>query len=142
MTLEKRTGKNSKNKVLLGIGMLAALTLGGCASSPKAAETAYHKIDSEEAKRMLDEGGVTVVDVRTPQEYAEGHIPGAVNVPNEEIGSEPPALLADKEAVLLIHCRTGVRSKAASDKLVGMGYQNVYDFGGIVDWPYETVKEE
>lgn len=98
----------------------------------------YHKITAEEAKNMIDNGGVTIVDVRRPDEYAAQHIPGAVNVPNEDISSEPPAALPDPDAVLLVHCRTGIRSKAASDKLIQMGYRNVYDFGGIVDWPYET----
>lgn len=91
---------------------------------------------------MLDEGGVTVVDVRTAEEYAEQHIPGAVLVPNESIGDEPPAKLPDQDAVLLVHCRTGVRSKQASDKLIKLGYTQVYDFGGIVDWPYETESGE
>ena len=98
----------------------------------------YHKITAEEAKTMIDNGGVTIVDVRRPDEYAAQHIPGALNVPNEDISSDPPAALPDMDAVLLVHCRTGIRSKAASDKLIQMGYQNVYDFGGIVDWPYET----
>ncbi|MDR3756835.1 MULTISPECIES: rhodanese-like domain-containing protein [Enterocloster] len=98
----------------------------------------YHKITAEEAKTMIDNGGVTIVDVRRPDEYAAQHIPGAINVPNEDISSDPPAALPDMDAVLLVHCRTGIRSKAASDKLIQMGYQNVYDFGGIVDWPYET----
>ena len=98
----------------------------------------YHKITAEEAKTMIDNGGVTIVDVRRPDEYAAQHIPGAINVPNEDISSDPPAALPDMDAVLLVHCRTGIRSKAASDKLIQMGYQNVYDFGGIMDWPYET----
>lgn len=98
----------------------------------------YHKITAEEAKTMIDNGEVTIVDVRRPDEYAAQHIPGAINVPNEDISSDPPAALPDMDAVLLVHCRTGIRSKAASDKLIQMGYQNVYDFGGIVDWPYET----
>ena len=99
---------------------------------------AYHKITAEEAKTMMDAGGVTIVDVRTEQEYAEKHIPGAVLVPNESIGSAPPEQLPDQDAVLLVHCRTGVRSKQASDKLIKLGYRHVYDFGGIVSWQYET----
>lgn len=110
--------------------------------SQSPAEMAYHKITAEEAKKMLDAGGVTIVDVRTPEEYAEKHIPGAVLVPNETIGGEPPAALPDKNAVLLVHCRTGVRSKQASDKLVKLGYTNIYDFGGIVDWSYEIESGE
>ena len=102
-------------------------------------EGAYHKITAGEAKEMMDKGGVIVVDVRTPEEYAQGHIEGAVNIPNESIGAQPPQELADKKAILLVHCRTGVRSKNASEKLVSLGYENIYDFGGIVDWTYGTV---
>ena len=119
---------------------------GGGAAQPTrttAAEqdTAYHKITAEQAKAKIDGGGVTVVDVRTAAEYRDKHIPGAVLVPNESIAGEPPSQLPDKDAVLLVYCRTGVRSKQASDKLVGLGYTRVYDFGGIADWPYETVGE-
>lgn len=135
-----------KIAVLLGVGLLMAFGLAGCASRSKAAETApetaYHKISGEEAKKMMDEQEVTVLDVRTAQEYAEGYIPNAVNLPNEEIGKEPPELLPDKDAVLLVYCRSGRRSKAAADKLVELGYTKVYDFGGIIDWTYETVKGE
>lgn len=105
-------------------------------------EEAYHKITAEEAKKMMDEGNVTVVDVRTASEYADGHIPGALLVPNETIADEASEMLPDKDAVLLVHCRTGIRSKQASDKLVDLGYKNVYDFGGIADWPYETEEGE
>lgn len=104
-------------------------------------ESAYHKITAEEAKEMMDKGGVTVVDVRRSDEYAAGHIPGSVLVPVESITDTQPEKLPDLDAVLLVHCRTGIRSRQASDKLVEMGYKNVYDFGGIVDWPYETVTE-
>lgn len=100
----------------------------------------YQKITAEEAKKMMEDGGVTVVDVRTQEEYEEGHISGSVVVPVESIGDELPKALPDTDAVLLVHCRSGVRSKAASQKLIDLGYKNVYDFGGIKDWPYETVK--
>lgn len=105
-------------------------------------EEAYHKITAEEAKKMIDEGGATIVDVRTPEEYREKHIPDSILVPNESIdANKMPDELPDKDAILLVHCRTGVRSKQASDKLVELGYKHVYDFGGIADWPYETVTE-
>ena len=107
----------------------------------EAVDEAYHKITAEEAKQMMDEDNVTVVDVRTADEYAAGHIPGSILVPVESIGDAKPEELPDTEAVLLVHCRTGIRSKRASDQLVELGYKHVYDFGGIVDWPYETVKE-
>lgn len=132
--------------ITIGLSVAAALLLAACARSnkgstaaaPEAAGSAYHKITAEEAKEMMDSGDVTVVDVRRAEEYEQAHIPGAVLVPNESIGEEQPEALPDKDAVILVHCRTGVRSKQASDKLVKMGYTNIYDFGGIVDWPYET----
>ena len=103
---------------------------------------AYHKITAEKAKEMVDKGDVTIVDVRTEEEYAKEHIPGALLLPNESIGSKPPAELPDKDAVLLLYCHTGIRSELASEKLVKLGYKQVYDFGGIVDWPYETESEK
>lgn len=105
-------------------------------------KSAYHKITAEEAKKMMDEGNITVVDVRTKDEYVQKHIPGALILPNETIEEEAEEALPDKDAVLLVHCRTGVRSRQASNKLVGLGYKNVYDFGGIVDWTYETESGE
>lgn len=127
--------------------LLGACSAGGSGSGQEGTGTeanadAYHKITAEEAKQMIDEGGVTIVDVRTESEYKQGHIPGSVLVPNEEIGEKMPEALPDKSAVLLVHCRTGIRSQEASQKLIGLGYENVYDFGGIVDWPYDTVKEK
>lgn len=128
-----------RKKYWLSLAMGCTLLLAACGGAPSSGESgAYHKITAEDAKKMLDEGSATVVDVRTAEEYAENHIPGAVLVPNESIGDEAPEALPDKDAVLLVHCRTGVRSKQASDKLVKLGYTRVYDFGGIVDWPYDT----
>ncbi len=99
----------------------------------------YHKITAEEAKARMDSGDpVVIVDVRTPAEFAESHIPGAINVPNEEILDQMPEALPDKGAELLIYCRSGRRSSDAAHKLVAMGYTKAYDFGGIIDWPYET----
>ncbi len=107
----------------------------------KPEETAvYHKISAEEAKKMMEEQTVIVVDVRTASEYAEGHIANAILIPNETIGKEAPAELPDKSAVLLVYCRSGRRSENAANKLLALGYQNVYDFGGISDWPYDIVK--
>ncbi|WP_066687542.1 rhodanese-like domain-containing protein [Christensenella intestinihominis] len=138
--------------IAITAGAIAAIAfLAGCApaggpagqgagESVQATGDTYHKINAEEAKEMMDvESGVVVVDVRTPEEYAEKHIEGAVNIPNEAISDTPPEALADKDAKLIVYCRTGVRSKQASDKLVNLGYTNVYDMGGINDWPYETV---
>ena len=100
-------------------------------------EAAYRKITAVEAKDMIDDGNVTVVDVRGDEEYASGHIPGAILTPNESIGEEQPPNLPEKDEVLLVYCRTGVRSKEAAHKLLNLGYTQVYDLGGIVDWPYD-----
>lgn len=100
----------------------------------------YQKIPATEAKAMMDKGGVTIVDVRHEDEYQAGHIPGAILVTNENIGNEPPAELPDKNAALLVYCRSGVRSKQASEKLIKLGYKKVFDMGGIKDWPYDVVK--
>lgn len=103
---------------------------------------AYKKISAEEAKEVIDsEDGVIILDVRTPEEYTEGYIKGAVNLPNEDIKDTPPALLPDKNAKILVYCRSGNRSQEASQKLIDMGYSQVYDFGGIIDWPYEIIIE-
>ena len=136
-------------QILLFAALAASLALlSGCALSKtkKDAEdmtgkATYHKISAEEAYEMMASQEVVVVDVRTREEYESGHIENAVLVPNESIGSEMPEALPDKEATLLIYCRSGRRSKDAAQKLLSLGYQNVYDFGGVIDWPYELVKE-
>lgn len=102
----------------------------------------YLKITAEEGQKMIAQGDVTIVDVRTAEEYAQARIPGALLVPNESIGDELPDALPDQEATLIVYCRTGRRSKEAADKLLELGYQKVYDMGGIVDWPYETESGE
>lgn len=102
----------------------------------------YHALSAEDAKARLDSGEtIIVVDVRRQDEYDEGHLPGAILIPNEDIGTETPAELPDLDAVIFVYCRSGRRSKEAVEKLVAMGYTAVYDIGGIIDWPYETVKE-
>ena len=105
-------------------------------------KTGYTQITQEEAKRMmsLDDGHV-IVDVRRADEFAEGHIPGAVLIPNETIENSPPELLPDRDRIILVYCRSGRRSKEAAKKLADMGYSNVYEFGGIIDWTGDIVKE-
>ena len=101
----------------------------------------FYTISAQEAKKRMDSGRpVVIVDVRTKSEYDEGHIPNAVLIPNETIGSERPASLPDLNAEILVYCRSGARSRAASQKLANLGYTAIYNFGGIMDWPYETVK--
>lgn len=101
----------------------------------------YRKITAEQAYEMMNTQEVVIVDVRTQSEYDEGHIQNAVLIPNETIGSEPPANLPDKNAIILVYCRSGRRSEEAARKLVNLGYVSVYDFGGINDWTYGTVTD-
>ena len=104
---------------------------------------AYVSISQDEAKLMMqDDDGHVIVDVRRVDEYAQGHIPGAILIPNESITDTPPEELPDKNQIILVYCRTGRRSKEASQKLADMGYVNVYEFGGIEDWTGEIVTEE
>ncbi|HWR23201.1 MAG TPA: rhodanese-like domain-containing protein [Feifaniaceae bacterium] len=97
----------------------------------------YRQLSYEDAKAWMDEGEAVVVDVRTKEEYEAGHIPGAILIPNETIEGEPPEELPDKGARILIYCRSGNRSYQAALKLLELGYDFVYDFGGINGWPYE-----
>lgn len=99
-----------------------------------------YTISPIEAKEMMEEGGVTIVDVRRVDEYQEGHIPNAILAPNETILTDAANLLPDKNAILLVYCRSGRRSAEAAQKLVSLGYRHVYDFGGIIDWPYDVIQ--
>lgn len=100
----------------------------------------YHKISPQQAKKIMEENPqAVVVDVRTQQEYAGKHIPGAVLIPHQEIQKRAAAELPDKETTLLLYCMSGARSKAAGQQLASMGYTQVYDFGSIMMYPYETV---
>ena len=119
---------------------LAAILLAGC-SAPKGAAS-YRQISMDEAITMMEEeSGYIILDVRTPEEFADKHIPGAVNIPNETIGTEKIPELPDKDQLILVYCRSGNRSKQASEKLAALGYTNVVEFGGINSWPGETVSE-
>ena len=107
------------------------------------ADKGYTQITAEEAKAIMDSSDdVVILDVRTEEEFAEGHIPGAILIPDYEIEEQAETQLKDKEQVILVYCRSGNRSKAASAALAEMGYTNVQEFGGINDWPYETDKEK
>ena len=117
---------------------LAALLLAGCAAPVE--EITYRQVNMDEAITMMEEeSGYIILDVRTPGEFAEKHIPGAINVANETIGTDEIPELPDKDQLILVYCRSGNRSKQASEKLVALGYTNIVEFGGINDWPGETV---
>ena len=102
----------------------------------------FLNITAEEAKKLMDsEEGCIILDVRTREEYDQGHIPGAVLIPNTEIEAKAADLLPDKEQLILVYCRSGRRSKLAAQSLADLGYTNIREFGGILDWPYEVVRE-
>ena len=118
--------------------ILAMIILAGCAA-PKA-EASYRQISMDAAIAMMEEAsGYVILDVRTSEEFAEKHIPNAINIPNETIGTADIPELPDKDQLILVYCRSGNRSKQASQKLADMGYTNVVEFGGINSWPGETV---
>ncbi len=131
-------------RILLMILLIAMLLATGCGAnggpSTDTEKAEVIKINAEEAKARLDsEEGIILVDVRTPEEYREGHIPGAILLPVDEIFANAEAVIPDKEETYFIYCRSGNRSATASSQLVEMGYLNIYDLGGINDWPYEKV---
>lgn len=118
--------------------LMTLLLFSGCAT--QSAEKTYRQITMEEAITMMEEEtGYIILDVRTAQEYSERHIPGAINIANESIGTEDIPELPDKDQLILVYCRSGNRSKQASEKLVKLGYTNIIEIGGIKSWPGETV---
>jgi len=130
------------------LAMILSLGLIGCDKNAEAEQTqnvsdiTYTQISMDEAVTMMEEEtDYIILDVRRPDEFADKHIPNAINVPNETIGEEEIPELPDKDQMILVYCRSGNRSKQASEKLAELGYTNVYEFGGINDWPGETVKE-
>jgi len=98
----------------------------------------YETLSGQEARQMMDDGGAVVLDVRTPEEYNSGYIPDAILLPVDELGDRYAEVLPEKDAVILVYCRSGNRSARAAQALANLGYTRVYDFGGILDWPYET----
>ena len=119
--------------------LLSVLFLAGCAL-PAGQEVSYRQINMDETIAMMEEeSSYIILDVRTPEEFADKHIPGAINIPNETISTEEIPELPDKDQLILVYCRSGNRSKQASEKLVALGYTNIVEFGGINDWPGETV---
>lgn len=113
--------------------MMLAMAVAGCGD--EGGSSGYVQISTDEAVTMMaEQEDYVILDVRTPEEYAERHIAGAVNIPNEEIGTEPINQLPDLDQLILVYCRSGNRSKQASEKLVKLSYTNVYEFGGIIDW--------
>ena len=123
--------------------VLTACSSGGQVMDGEDMVRSYTQISQEEARQLMEQDGKQIiVDVRTQEEYDSGHIPGAICIPNESIGTEHPEELPDPRQVILIYCRSGNRSKQAAQKLFDMGYTNVYEFGGINDWTGEIVTDD
>ena len=120
--------------------LLAVLLLTACGQEKEnAQEAVYMNITAEEAKEIMDsQEGYIILDVRAQAEYDEGHIPGAIVIPHTEIEDRAEEALPDKGQLILVYCRSGRRSKIAAEALVELGYTNIREFGGILDWPYET----
>ena len=129
------------NKIRVATAVVAALMAALLAACGVSSKTSYRQITADEAAQMMqEETGFVLLDVRTQEEYASGHIPGAICIPNETIGSEEIPELPDKDQLILVYCRSGNRSKQASQKLAEQGYTNVVEFGGINGWTGEIVQ--
>ena len=128
-----------KAKLLIPM-ILSAIFLSSCGTH-EGTSSGYRQISMDKAVEMMkNETGYIILDVRRPDEFAEGHIPGAINVPNEEIDTDEIPELPDKSRLILVYCRSGRRSKEASEKLADIGYTNIVEFGGILDWKGEIEK--
>ena len=113
----------------------------GCVGCSDGGSATYEQISGAEAKALMDsESGYVIIDARTQEEYDQGHIPGAIMIPEYEIADRAEKELPDKDQLILVYCRSGRRSKIAAEELVKLGYTNVKEFGGIIDWKYEIVK--
>ena len=122
--------------------MLLAFTMPfGCIGCSTGGSATYEQISGAEAKALMDsESGYIIIDARTQEEYDQGHIPGAILIPEYEIADRAEKELPNKNQLILVYCRSGRRSKIAAEELVKLGYTNVKEFGGIIDWEYEIVK--
>lgn len=125
-------------KRILPVILLFLILLTACSKNAEIANS-YVQITQEEAKKMMDEQDVIILDVREQYEFDESHIKNAVLLPLGSISEKlAVAVIPEKDTIVLVYCRSGNRSKTASDALVNLGYTNVYEFGGIITWPYET----
>ena len=120
--------------------MLVIFLFVGCGQQNEVTQEAvYMNITAQEAKEIMDtQTGYIILDTRTQEEYDEGHIPGAIVLPYDEVLEKAEDILTDKNQLILVYCRSGRRSKLAAEDLVKLGYTNIKEFGGIMDWPYET----
>jgi rhodanese-related sulfurtransferase len=132
--------KKVKGLIIMLLISLSLFGMTACDGGNEKSST-YEQITAEQAKTIMDaEKDYIIIDARTEEEFAEGHIENAILIPEYEIADRAEKELPDKEQLILVYCRSGRRSKIASEELVKLGYTNVKEFGGIIDWPYETVK--
>ena len=125
--------------IAVSVALMLFPLLIGCNGNTK---NAYEQISPAEAKALMDsEDGYIILDVRTPKEFAAGHIAGAILIPDYEIREKAESILTDKDQLILVYCRSGRRSKNAANELATLGYTNIKEFGGINDWKYGTVTE-
>ena len=130
-----------RNKRFLLMLLTFALPF-GCIGCSDGGSATYEQISGAEAKALMDsESGYIIIDARTQEEYDGGHIPGAILIPEYEVADRAEKELLNKDQLILVYCRSGRRSKIAAEELVKLGYTNVKEFGGIIDWEYETVKD-
>ena len=121
--------------------LLSTLLFAGCTAMQEGDSESYRRVTAEDAAKMMAEtSGYIILDVRRNDEFAAGHIPNAINVPNESIGNSEIPELPDKNQLIFVYCRSGRRSKEAAEKLVALGYTNIVEFGGILDWKGEIEK--
>ena len=129
-----------RNFIAVSVVLMLISLLVGCNDGNN--KNVYEQITPDEAKALMDsEEGYIILDVRTPEEFAERHIEGAILIPDYEIGEKAESILTDKEQLILVYCRSGRRSKNAANELATLGYTNIKEFGGINDWKYGTVTE-
>ena len=132
--------KKVKGLIIMLLISLSLFGMTACDGGNEKSST-YEQITAEQAKTIMDaEKDYIIIDARTEEEFAEGHIENAILIPEYEIKDRAEKELPDKEQLILVYCRSGRRSKIASEELVKLGYTNVKEFGGIIDWPYKTVK--
>ena len=126
--------------IAVSVALMLVPLLVGCKGDKS--NSPYEQITPAEAKAIMDsEEGFVILDVRTPEEFAAGHIAGAILIPDYEIGEKAERVLTDMDQLILVYCRSGRRSKNAASELAALGYTNIKEFGGINDWKYGTVTD-
>ena len=127
-----------KHVLLILFATISIIALSAC--SNKGNKNSYDQISAKEAKHFMENETCIILDARTESEYAAGHMEGAILIPEYEVALRAEAEIPDKSVLILVYCRSGRRSKIAAEELVKLGYTNVKEFGGIIDWPYGTVR--